>query len=71
MEANKRKWLYTKKFKSRLYLAESIPDAVNVNDIELFVNTTTQAKFLLQCLEQTAIGIGLHVNTFCCLLQAL
>ena len=32
------------------------------DDIGLFVNTPNQAELLLHSLEQTAGGIGLHMN---------
>ena len=57
--------------KSRHNPAESITDADNANDREFLANTTTQAEFLLQCLEQAAKGIHMKANTYCCLLQAL
>ena len=34
-----------------------------MDDIELHINTTAQAKFLLHSLEQTARNIGFYVNT--------
>ena len=37
-------------------------DTDYTDDITLLVNTPTQAKFLLQSLEETAGGIGLHMN---------
>ena len=43
-------------------MAETIMDADNVDDIAILENTTTQAEFQLHSLEQTASGIGIHVN---------
>ena len=37
-------------------------DTDNLDDITLFANTATQAKSLLQSLEQTAGGIDIHMN---------
>ena len=51
-----------KKARSRWYPAETIMDADCADDIALLVNTPTQAKSLLYSMEQTAGGIGLHVN---------
>ena len=50
-----------KKVRSRRYPTETIINA-DYADIELFVNPPTQDKCLLHSLEQTAGGIGLHVN---------
>ena len=42
--------------------AQTITDADYSDDIALLANTPTQAESLLHNLEQTAGGIGLHVN---------
>ena len=47
---------------SRRYSAQSITDADFANDIALLADTPAQAKTLLHSLEQTAVGIGIHVN---------
>ena len=51
------------KERSRRYPAQTITDADYTNDIMLLANTSTQAETLQHILEQTASGIGLHVNT--------
>ena len=51
---------YTKKTRSRRYLAETITDADDADDIALFANTPTQAESQLHSLEQATGGIGLH-----------
>ena len=52
-----------KKARSRWYLAESIIDTDYAHDIALLAsNTSTQAESQLNCLEQAAGDIGLHVN---------
>ena len=51
----------TKK-RSRRYPAKTITDTVNANDIAILANTLNQGETLLHSLEQTAAGIGLHVN---------
>ena len=51
----------TKK-RSRSYPAKTIIDADYADDIAILANTPNQAKTLLYSLEQTAAGIGLHVN---------
>ena len=48
--------------RSRTYLAQTITDADNVDDIALLANTPTQVESLLHSLERAAGGIGLHVN---------
>ena len=52
----------TKK-RSRRYLAQTITDMDDTDDIALLANTPAQAKTLLHSLEWAADGIGLHVNT--------
>ena len=52
-----------KKARSRRYLAETITDADNTDDIALLANTPTQSESLLHSLEQATGGIGLHENT--------
>ena len=49
--------------KSRRYPAQTITDADDDDDISIIVNTPTQAESLLQCLQRTAGGICLHLNT--------
>ena len=51
----------TKK-RSRRYPAKTITDTDYADDIALLANTPNQAEALLHSLEQTAAGIGLHVN---------
>ena len=51
----------TKK-RSRRYHAKTITDADYADDIAILANTSNQAETLLHSLEQTAVGIGLHVN---------
>ena len=51
----------TKK-RSRKYPAKTITDADYADDIAILANTPNQAETLLHSLEQTAAGIGLHVN---------
>ena len=46
------------KERSRRYLAQTITDVDNTDDIAL----QAQSETLLHCLERTAAGIGLHVN---------
>ena len=50
------------KERSRRYLARTITNTDYINDIALLANAPVQAKTLLHSLEQTASGIGLHVN---------
>ena len=50
------------KERSRRYPAQRITDANYTDDIALLANTLTGAETLLHSLEQTAVGIGLHVN---------
>ena len=50
------------KERSRRYLAKTIRDADNADDIALLANSSAQAETLLHCLERAAISIGLHVN---------
>ena len=52
-----------KKKRSRRYPAKTITDADYADDIALLANTPNQAETLLHCLERTAAGIGLHINT--------
>ena len=51
----------TKK-RSRRYPAKTITDADYADDIAILANTPNQAETQLHSLEQTAAGIGLHVN---------
>ena len=51
----------TKK-RSRRYPAKTITDADYTDDIAILANTPNQAEILLHSLEQTAAGIGHHVN---------
>ena len=51
----------TKK-RSRRYPAKTITDADYADDIALLANTPNQTETLLDSLERTAAGIGLHVN---------
>ena len=51
-----------KRKKSRRYPTATITDADCVDDVALLVNKLTPAKSLLPCQEQTAGGIGFHVN---------
>ena len=51
-----------KKKRSRRYPAKTITDADYTDDIAILANTPNQAETLLQSLERTAAGIGLHVN---------
>ena len=51
----------TKK-RSRRYLAKTITDADNADDIAILANRTNQAETLLHSLERAAAAIGLHVN---------
>ena len=51
-----------KKARSRRYLTQTITDADYADDKALLANTPTQAESRLNCLEQAASGIGLHVN---------
>ena len=51
----------TKK-RSRRYPAKTITDADYADDIAIQANTPNQAETLLHSLEQSAAGIGLHVN---------
>ena len=44
------------------YPAQTITDADYSDDIALVANTSAQVESLLYSLEQTAGGIGLHVN---------
>ena len=45
-----------------MYPAKTITDTDYADDIVLVANATAQAETLLHSLEQTATGIGLHVN---------
>ena len=47
---------------SRRYLAQTIKDSDQVNDIVLLANTPARAKSLLHSLEKAAGGIDVHVN---------
>ena len=51
--SNRRKWLYTKKARSRQYPAETITGADYADDITLLANTPTQAESQL---EQAALA---------------
>ena len=51
----------TKK-RRRRYLAKTITDANNSDDIALLANATAQAETLLHSLEPGAAGISLHIN---------
>ena len=52
-----------KKDKSRLYLGKAIKtDANNFDNIPPLTNAHVQAKFLMDCLEQTAGGTNHYVN---------
>ena len=51
----------TKK-RSRKYPARIIIDTDYADDIAILANAPAQAETQLHCLEQTAGGIGLHVN---------
>ena len=46
----------------RRYPAQTIRDVDFANDIALRANTHAQAESLLNSLEQTAGGVGLHVS---------
>ena len=48
--------------KSRRYSAKTITDADYADDIALLANTPNKAETLLHSLEQSAAGIGLHIN---------
>ena len=50
------------KERRRRYPAKTITDADYADDIVLLANSPTQAESLLHSLEQSAAGIGLHVN---------
>ena len=50
--------------RSRRYPAKTITDADYADDITLLANTPNQAETLLNSLERTAEGIGLHVNAY-------
>ena len=50
------------KERSRRHPAQTITDADYADDIALLANAPAQAETLWQNLEQTAAGIGLHVN---------
>ena len=51
------------KERSRRYLAQTIMDAHYANDIALLASTPAQAETLLNSLEITYAGLGIHVNT--------
>ena len=51
----------TKK-RSRRYPTKTITDTDYADDIAILANTSNQAETLLHNLEQTAAGIGFHVN---------
>ena len=59
---NKRKWLYTKKARSRRYPAQTITDADYAEDTALPANTSAQAESQLHSLQKARDGIGLYVN---------
>ena len=42
---------------------KSITETDDADDLAFLANTPTQAESLLHSLEQTARGIGLHMNT--------
>ena len=46
----------------RLQPAKTITDADYADDIAILANTPNQAETLLHSLEQSAAGIGLHIN---------
>ena len=48
--------------RNRRYLAKTITDADNTDDIALLANVPAQAETLQQSLERAAAGIGLQVN---------
>ena len=50
------------KKRRRRYPAKTITDADYADDIAILANIPNQAETLLQCLEQAARGIGLHVD---------
>ena len=52
-----------KKGTSKWFPTETIMDANYTDDLVFFANTPAQAKSMLHSLEQTASGIGLHVNS--------
>ena len=60
--SDERKWLYTKKARSRPYPAQTITGADYADDIALLAITPTQAEPLQQSLELAAGGIGLYMN---------
>ena len=60
--SNERKWLYTKKARSRWYSTETIIDADYADDIAFLANTPNQAESLQHSLEKVAGGISFHVN---------
>ena len=51
------------KERSRIYLAQTIMDADNADDVSLLANIPAPSEPLLHCLERAAAGVGLHVNT--------
>ena len=53
----------TKK-RSRRYPTKTITDADYADEIAILANAPTQAKILLQSLEQATAGIGLRVNAY-------
>ena len=57
----KEKGFTLKIVRSRQYLAQTISDSDNVDDIALLANTPAQAESLLQSLDQAAGDIRLHV----------
>ena len=67
--SNERKWLYTKKARSRLKLAQTNMAANYADGIVPLANAPTQAESLLHCLEQAAGDISLHVNADMCFNQ--
>ena len=60
--SNKRKWLYTKKARSRQYPAETMTDEDYADDIVLLANALAQAEPLLHSLEQATGDIVFYVN---------
>ena len=61
-KSNKRNCFILKKTRSRWYSGEIITDTVNVYDLALLANTSTQTEYLLHTLEQTAGDTGPNAN---------
>ena len=51
-----------KQASSKIYPAETLPDADNAYDLALLANTPAKAESLIHRLEQVAGDISLHVN---------